>query len=348
MRPDRHLFGLAGPPGERYFPPPMSDAARLNTTAWASPYHAPAMAAEVLAHFAPVRERPDPVAIDGTLGGGGHALALLEAGFRVYGFDRDPDALAAAAERLRAYADAGRFTAVPANYADVDTALPTVTADAVLLDLGISSHQIDDAARGFSFRPGAPLDMRMNAAADVGEDAAAVLNAWDEPALAAVFRDYGDEPRAARLAREVVRRRAARPFATADDLVNAVRGALGPRTGPSDFARLFQAVRIAVNDELAGLDRALPALRDRLRPGGRMAVLSYHSGEDRRVKRAFRDWSTGCVCPPRHPVCMCGHEALGTTVTRRAVSAGADEVARNPRARSAKLRVWERAGGNAA
>ena len=322
----------------------MSDAARRDTTAWASPYHAPAMAAEVLAHFAPLRTRPDPVAIDGTLGGGGHALALLEAGFRVYAFDRDPDALAAAAARLRAHADAGRFAAVPANYADVDTALPTVTADAVLLDLGISSHQIDDAARGFSFRPGAPLDMRMNGAGDADDDAAAVLNAWDEPALAAVFRDYGDEPRAARLAREVVRRRATRPFATADDLVNAVRGALGPRTGPGDFARLFQAVRIAVNDELAGLDRALPALRDRLRPGGRMAVLSYHSGEDRRVKHAFRAWSTGCVCPPRQPACTCGHAALGTTVTRRAETAGAEEVARNPRARSARLRVWERAG----
>jgi 16S rRNA (cytosine1402-N4)-methyltransferase len=317
----------------------MLDGARWDTT-----YHAPAMAAEVLAHLAPLASRPDPVAIDGTLGGGGHSLALLEAGFRVYAFDRDPDALAAAGARLRSYADGGRFTAVAANYADIDLALPSVTADAVLLDLGISSHQVDDAARGFSFRPGAPLDMRMG---ESGEDAAEVLNGWDESALAAALRDYGDEPRAARLAREIVRRRATQPFATADDLVNAVRGALGPRTGPGDFARLFQAVRIAVNDELAGLDRALPALRDRLRPGGRMAVLSYHSGEDRRVKHAFRDWSAGCVCPPRQPVCACGREPLGLTVTRRAQAAGADEVARNPRARSAKLRVWERAAGAA-
>jgi 16S rRNA (cytosine1402-N4)-methyltransferase len=314
----------------------MLDGAR-----WDTSYHAPVMAAEVLAHLASLVSRPNPVAIDGTLGGGGHSLALLEAGFRVYAFDRDPDALAAAGARLRSYAGDGRFTAVAANYADVDLALPAVTADAVLLDLGISSHQVDDAARGFSFRPGAPLDMRMG---DAGENAAEVLNGWDEGALAAALRDYGDEPRAGRLAREIVRRRATQPFATADDLVNAVRGALGPRTGPGDFARLFQAVRIAVNDEMAGLDRALPALRDRLTPGGRMAVLSYHSGEDRRVKHAFRDWSTGCVCPPRQPVCACGREPLGTTVTRRAQTAGADEVARNPRARSAKLRVWERAG----
>jgi 16S rRNA (cytosine1402-N4)-methyltransferase len=192
----------------------------------------------VLRHLAPCssgrgrrRTTTGPLAIDGTLGGGGHSLALLEAGFRVVAFDRDAEALAAATERLRAWADAGRFRAVAANYADVDTALPDTAADAVLLDLGISSHQVDDAARGFSFRPGAPLDMRMGA--DAADDAAAVLNGWDERALADLFRDYGDEPRAGRLAREVVRRRANRPFATADDLVGAVRGALGPRTGPA-------------------------------------------------------------------------------------------------------------------
>lgn len=323
----------------------MSDTAR-----WDSSYHAPVMVAEVLRHLAPVAARATarspgdeggPLAIDGTLGGGGHSLALLDAGFRVVALDRDPEALATATERLRGWADRGRFRSVAANYADVDTALPAVTADAVLLDLGISSHQVDDAARGFSFRPGAPLDMRMGT--DAADDAAAVLNGWDERDLTALFRDYGDEPRAGRLAREVVRRRSTRPFATADDLVGAVRGAFGPRTGPGDFARLFQAVRIAVNDELAGIDRALPALRDRLVPGGRMAVLSYHSGEDRRVKHAFRAWSTGCVCPPRQPTCTCGHAPLGTVVTRRAETASADEIARNPRARSAKLRVWERA-----
>jgi 16S rRNA (cytosine1402-N4)-methyltransferase len=318
----------------------MSDGPR-----WDSAYHAPVLATEILGLL-----RPDddagrttihrPLVVDGTLGGGGHALAFLEAGWDVVGLDRDPEAIAAATERLAPYARDGRFRAIRTNYADVDAvpALVSLVADAVLLDLGISSHQVDEIGRGFTFREGTPLDMRMGT--DAPADAAAVLNEWEEPALTRLFREYGDEPRAGRLAREVVRRRETRPFATSDDLVGAIRGAFGPRTGPGDFARLFQAVRIAVNDELAGVSRALPALRDRLRPGGRMAVIAYHSGEDRLVKHAFREWSTGCICPPRQPVCVCGHVPLGKVVTRRAVDASADETARNPRARSAKLRAW--------
>jgi 16S rRNA (cytosine1402-N4)-methyltransferase len=329
----------------------MSDGAR-----WDSSYHAPVLATEVLAHLAP-EGRPvgrshvadlasggRPQAIDGTLGGGGHSQMLLEAGFAVTGLDRDPEALAAAGARLGPWVTAGQFRAVRANYADVDVVpdLGGLVADVVLLDLGISSHQIDDTERGFSFRAGAPLDMRMGT--DAPTDAASLLNGWEERDLAHVFRAYGDEPRANRLAREIVRRRGNAPFVTSDDLVGAVRGAFGPRTGPSDFARLFQAVRIAVNDELAGLARALPALRDRLSPGGRMAVIAYHSGEDRLVKHAFREWSTGCLCPPRQPRCTCGHVPLGRLVTRKGVEASPDEAARNPRARSARLRVWERAG----
>lgn len=342
-------FRLTRPSGRGYLPRPMEDGAR-----WDSPYHAPALAPEVLALLAPAREgaasragaAAAPLAIDGTLGGGGHSLALLEAGWRVVGLDRDPEALASASARLAPWGDA--FRAVATNYADVDAvpALDGVVADAILLDLGISSHQIDETGRGFSFRPGAPLDMRMGP--DAPHDAAAFLNDADERELAHVFRDWGDEPRAGRLAREVVRRRETRPFATSDDLVGAIRGVLGPRSGASDFARLFQAVRIAVNDELDGLTRALPALRDRLAPGGRLAVIAYHSGEDRLVKHAFRDWSTGCVCPPRVPICTCGQVPLGRVVTRRAVEASAEEAARNPRARSAKLRVWERARDAAA
>jgi 16S rRNA (cytosine1402-N4)-methyltransferase len=184
--------------------------------------------------------------------------------------------------------------------------------------------------------------MRMGA--DAAGSAADILNDADERELARIFREHGDEPRAARLAREVVRHRATRPFATSDDLVGAIRGALGPRSGAPEFARLFQAVRIAVNDELSGLEHALPQLRDRLAPSGILAVMAYHSGEDRMVKHAFRDWSRDCICPPRQPLCTCGGaNALGQVLTRRAIVADSNEVARNPRARSAKLRAWRRA-----
>jgi 16S rRNA (cytosine1402-N4)-methyltransferase len=182
--------------------------------------------------------------------------------------------------------------------------------------------------------------MRMGA--DAPGDAADLLNAEDETTLTAIFREFGDEPRAGRLAREIVRRRSNQPFATSDDLVGAIRAVLGPRSGSGEFARLFQAVRIAVNDELPGLLRALPVLRDRLTPGGRLVVISYHSGEDRLVKHAFREWSSDCVCPPKQPVCTCRGVALGETITRRALTASEDEIIRNPRARSARLRAWQK------
>ena len=301
-------------------------------------YHAPALVEPVVALLG-----GRALVLDGTLGGGGHSAALLDSGAgRVIGIDRDPEALAAARVRLR---DAGdRFVAYQGNYAALGAiaALEGLRFNGILLDLGISSHQIDDVARGFSFREGAPLDMRMGA--DAARDAATLLNESDERELLHLFKVYGDEPRASRLAREVVHRRATRPFATSDDLVGAIRGAFGPRTGPPEFARLFQAVRIAVNDEIAGIERALPDLRDRLAPGGVLAVMAYHSGEDRLVKHAFRAWSEDCICPPKHPMCTCGGgHALGEVVTRRAIVASPEETAHNPRARSAKLRAWRRA-----
>ena len=301
-----------------------------------SAYHAPVLVHPIVELLAGATH-----VLDGTLGGGGHSLALLSGGVpRVVGIDRDPEALAEARRRLAEYEEVGRFRAYLGNYAAV-AEIPELAAerfDGILLDLGISSHQIDAEARGFTFREGAPLDMRMGPDAD--DSAAEVLNERDEGELARIFREYADEPRAHRLAREVVRRRGNREFATSDDLVGAIRGALGPKTGPGDFARLFQALRIAVNDELAGLADALPELRDRLTPEGILAIITYHSGEDRQVKHAFRDWSTACVCPPRQPVCTCRGRALGTLVTRKAITASADEVARNPRARSAHLRAW--------
>ena len=308
---------------------------------WDTGYHAPALVDAVVELLG-----AGTLVLDGTLGGGGHSAALLDAGVaRVIGIDRDQNALDEASARLADELLAGRFELHTANYADLDRvpALRDLRFTGILLDLGISSHQIDDASRGFSFREGAPLDMRMGA--DAVRSAADVLNESDDAALTTLFRIYADEPRAGRLAREIVRRRATRPFATSDDLVGAIRATFGSRSGPPEFARFFQAVRIAVNDELAGVERALPDLRDRLAAGGTLAVIAYHSGEDRLAKHAFRAWSEDCICPPRHPMCTCGgNRSLGRVVTRRPLTASAEETARNPRARSAKLRAWQRAG----
>jgi 16S rRNA (cytosine1402-N4)-methyltransferase len=305
---------------------------------WDVEYHAPVLAAEVLELFAGARR-----VLDGTLGGGGHSLALLEHGIDVVAIDRDPAAIASASSRLASFAATGRFLAVLGNYADIDRIdrLADERFDGVLLDLGVSSHQLDADDRGFSFREGVRLDMRMGGDAEL--DAATLLNEGDERELARIFREYGDEPRAGRLAREIVRRRATRPLETSDDLVGAIRGALGPRTGPGDFARLFQAVRIAVNDELRGLAGGLERLRDRLTPGGTLAVIAYHSGEDRIVKHAFREWSRDCVCPPRQLTCTCRGRALGELLARKSITASEEEMGRNPRARSARLRAWRSA-----
>lgn len=294
-------------------------------------FHIPVLLDAVLAQAAGARR-----AVDCTLGDGGHAAALREAGATVLGVDRDPQAIA----RARARLGEDRLQYLSAPYAS-DEALAAIAAyapDFILLDLGVSSRQLDDEQLGFTFRRGAPLDMRMSRE---GPTAADFLNAAPSGELATVFADYGDERRARRLADQVVRRRAHAPFVTSDDLVNAIRSVLGPRSGPGDFARLFQAVRIAVNDELPGLARALPALRDALRPGGRLAVISYHSGEDRVVKQAFREWAAACVCPPQQPVCTCRGRPLGRLIPRKPIVPSDEEVAANPRARSAKLRTFQ-------
>ncbi|MFI5209729.1 MAG: 16S rRNA (cytosine(1402)-N(4))-methyltransferase RsmH [Gemmatimonadales bacterium] len=292
-------------------------------------YHVPVLLPEVLEAGGPARR-----VVDGTLGGGGHAAAFLARGAEVLGIDRDPEALAAARGRL---GDRGIsfFVGAFGSRAALD-AIRRFRPDLILLDLGVSSHQLDAEARGFTFRPGAPLDMRMGTE---GATAADWLNDTPEEELRRVFREYGDERRSAALAREILRRRSRQAFAISDDLVNAIRAVLGPRSGPADFARLFQAVRIAVNDELEGLAEALPELRDALAPGGGLAVISYHSGEDRIVKHLFREWARDCVCPPETPRCVCRGHALGIA-SRRSVVAGEAEVAANPRARSARLRVF--------
>jgi 16S rRNA (cytosine1402-N4)-methyltransferase len=299
-------------------------------------YHTPVLADEVVSRLEPWR---GGLYFDGTLGGGGHSEAILAAGedARVLAVDRDPDALDAAQKRLAGYGD--RFEARAGEYGEVAERLEVELAGAVL-DLGVSSHQIDVLERGFTFRPGAPLDMRMGAA---GPTAADVLNGYEEGELVRVLREYGEEPRAWPLVRRIVARREADPFRTSDDLLAVLESVYGPRLSPQDQARVFQAVRIEVNDELASLDRGLPALRERLDPLGVLVVIAYHSLEDRRVKNAFREWSRSCICPPDLPVCQCRGEPLGETLTRKVVRPSEEEVSRNPRARSARLRAWRKA-----
>lgn len=305
---------------------------------WESAYHAPVLPREVLDLLGTARH-----VFDGTLGGGGHAAALLERGVRVTAVDRDPRAIATASDRLRAFIDTGALRVLEGNFADAAEMdeLRREEFDGVLLDLGVSSHQFDEEERGFTFRRGAPLDMRMGN--DASGTAADLLNHASQEQLAHILREYGDEPRAQRMAGEIVRRRRNAPFVISDDLVGAIRAVLGASAGPADFARIFQAIRIAVNDELARLEKALPALRDLMSANGVMVAISYHSGEDRAIKHAFQEWSRSCICPPRQPVCTCRGRALGTTITRKPVMASADEVASNPRARSARLRAWRKA-----
>ena len=293
-------------------------------------YHLPVLADAVLAAAAGARR-----AVDATLGGGGHAALLVAAGTEVLGIDRDPSAIAEA--RTRPGLDGIRILERP--YADpiALAAVAEYQPDFILLDLGVSSHQLDAEGRGFTFRPGAPLDMRMSAQ---GMSAADWLTLADEDDLIRVFREYGDERKAGSLAREIVRRRATQPFSISDDLVNAIRAVLGPRSGPAEFARLFQAIRIEINGELSGLEQALPAFRDALAPGGKLAIISYHSGEDRLVKHTFREWARDCICPPELPRCICRGHALGH-LAGKPVTADEAEIAANPRARSARLRIFQ-------
>jgi 16S rRNA (cytosine1402-N4)-methyltransferase len=305
---------------------------------WDTSYHAPVMVEEVVALLTGARE-----VLDCTLGGGGHSDALLSIGASVVALDHDETAITEARRRLASYETSGRFLAVRGNFSEIDR-IPELEGrsfNGILADLGVSSHQIDADERGFSFRPGALLDMRMDRRSTT--TAAELLNTLDEADLSQIFRDYGDEPRANRLAREIVRRRDRRAMHVSDDLVDAIRGSFGARMGPGDFARLFQAMRIAVNDELRALENALPMLRDRLAPSGILAVIAYHSGEDRLVKHSMREWSLSCICPPKQLQCTCRGHALGKLLTKRAIVASDRERTNNPRSRSARLRAWRNA-----
>ncbi len=302
--------------------------------------HIPVLAGELIEALDP---SPGQVAVDCTFGSGGHARLVADRlGSRgeLVCIDRDPHAR----ERFDDFAAdvpcATRF--IRGDYADVLPELKRegLRADLVYMDLGISSLQVDARDRGFSYSYDAPLDMRMDP--DQALDAREIVNQWPEERLTSIFRDYGEERYSRQIAREVVRTRRRASLDTTTDLVTAIKRAVPV---PAQFGaghparRVFQAIRIAVNDELSSLDRALPAGWDLLRPGGRMAAISFHSLEDRRVKRFFTELARGCVCPPELPVCVCGREPLAELVTRRAVKPTAGEIAQNPRSKSGRLRA---------
>ncbi|MDH5525934.1 MAG: 16S rRNA (cytosine(1402)-N(4))-methyltransferase RsmH [Nitrospirota bacterium] len=319
-------------------------------------YHLPVLADGVRRVLAESPERLERL-IDMTLGGGGHAAMLLEAAphARLLGLDRDPAALRAASARLEPFGD--RFVAARSTFdqvAEVARAHGFEHANGILMDVGVSSRQLDDAARGFSFRHDGPLDMRMDP--DGPTTAADLVNTLDETELTRIFREYGEERHAARIARAICQDRVESSFTTTLALASLVERVIPRRMQGADAGRIhpatriFQALRIAVNDELGMLERGLSAAFNLLPPGGRLAVISFHSLEDRLVKTQMADWTSGCICPREFPECRCGRLPMAKRVTRKPVVATAEEAAANPRSRSARLRAVERlditAGGD--
>ena len=308
--------------------------------------HLPVLAEEVLVMLAP---RPGSLQIDATLGGGGHTERILEAtnpDGRLLGLDADPAAIERVARRLRPrFGD--RLVLRQANFRELAELAPEAGFDPVdgcLFDLGLSSFQLVDTERGFGFRAGGPLDMRFDTSR--GVPAAELLATLDAAELTVLFRRYGEEPRASRIARAIVETRREAPVTTAEDLAALVERVVPPnprqprRTHPA--TRVFQALRIAVNEELEALEAGLAAAVDLIRPGGRLVVLSYHSLEDRIVKRFFAAERRGCICPPELPVCVCGRNPRLRLLTRKSITPTPEEVAGNPRSRSARLRAAER------
>jgi 16S rRNA (cytosine1402-N4)-methyltransferase len=310
--------------------------------------HIPVLAGELIELTAPARGE---TAVDCTFGAGGHARLVADrigASGSLVAIDRDPAAEARFEELAAEVACETRF--LRADYADGLAVLAgeELEADVVFLDLGVSSMQVDARERGFSYSYDAPLDMRMDPSQEL--DARAVVNDWDERQLAQVLRRLGEEPNARRIAREIVRRRRKSPIVTTGELVEAIEAALPAAVrrkfgGSHPAKRVFQAVRIAVNGELDSLDRALPLAWELLRAGGRLAAISFHSLEDRRVKRFLAERARGCVCPPDFPVCVCGREPEAELLTPRAVAPTAGELAQNPRARSGRLRAGRKLDG---
>ena len=290
--------------------------------------------------------RPDGIYVDGTLGGAGHSsqiAARLTTG-RLIGIDRDPVALKAAGERLKPFGD--RVTLVHSNFCEIASVLEQLGisgVDGILMDLGVSSPQLDDAERGFSYMADAPLDMRMN-----GEDvmtAKDVVNTWSYEELRRILYDYGEERYAPQIASAICRRREVSPIETTLELVDIIRSAMPPaalREKQHPAKRTFQAIRIAVNDELGSVEKVMVDAIPCLNPGGRLAIITFHSLEDRIVKNGMANAAKGCTCPPNFPVCVCGNKPKVKLISRKPIVASNEELEVNPRSRSAKLRVCEK------
>ena len=311
--------------------------------------HEPVLLQEVIGWM---NVREDGIYCDGTLGGGGHSEAILAASHgtaQLYGIDRDEDSIRAAGERLNRYSG---FHAIHGNFHDASGLLQSAGVeklDGVLLDLGVSSPQLDRPERGFSYHENAPLDMRMDRSR--GETAAEFLNRADEREIMEVIRDYGEEKWAARIARMICEHRERKQMETTFDLVAAVDAAIPKAVRRKEDGhparRTFQAIRIYINDELAPLDQAIKSLISCLKPGGRICVITFHSLEDRIVKRCFKTLEHPCICPPKAPVCTCGRKPQVRILGGGAIAPSREETERNPRSRSAKLRVAEKINGEA-
>ena len=290
--------------------------------------------------------KPDGIYVDGTLGMGGHSEAILQrlTTGRLISIDRDITAIERAGERLAPYAD--RLTIVHGNFRDLDAILDEQgvrLVDGMLFDLGVSSPQLDEADRGFSYMSDAPLDMRMDASDNI--DAWFIVNRWPQEKIERILRDYGEERHAARIAARIAERREEKEIETTLELVDVIKSAMPAaalREKQHPAKRSFQAIRIAVNDELNAVHALMDSAPDRLKPGGRLCVISFHSLEDRIVKNAIHAREDGCTCPREAPVCTCGFVRTLRSVTGKRITAGGEELELNPRSRSAKLRVAER------
>ena len=292
--------------------------------------------------------KPDGIYVDGTLGGGGHAYEVcsrLGKHGRLIGIDQDADAIAAATKRLEPFAD--KVTVVRSNYENIASVLHDLgieKVDGIYLDLGVSSYQLDTASRGFTDREDAPLDMRMDQRNT--QTAADIVNTYSEAELYHIIRDYGEDRFAKNIAKHIVQRRQKKPYETTGELIETIKAAIPAKiraTGGHPAKRTFQAIRIELNHELDVLNRSIDTMIDLLNPGGRLSIITFHSLEDRIVKKRFRDNENPCICPPEFPVCMCGRKSKGTVITRKPIVPGEEELEYNKRSKSSKLRVFERA-----